>query len=275
MPTADGSSIGSVLVVAWTAVVIAGAAVAVLLIGAMSLSERRGTFVSAVTHELRTPLTTFRLYTDLLAEGMVRDESRKSQLYVTLRDEADRLSRLIENVMAYARLERRDPRDGLESVDAAALRSGCLEHLRERAARCDLELDCDETAHSGVAGPAPRVKADPSVVEQILLNLIDNACKYASDSSDKRIELALSIDPRHARITVRDFGPGVDPARRKRLFKPFNKSARDAAHSAPGIGLGLALSRRLARDMGGDLTHDALPPGAPGASFTLHLPRVA
>ena len=90
------------LLIAWVCLVVATAALALLLVGAIRLSERRGTFVSAVTHELRTPLTTFRLYTEMLDEGMVRDEASRRSYLKTLRAEADRLGHLVENVLAFA-----------------------------------------------------------------------------------------------------------------------------------------------------------------------------
>jgi signal transduction histidine kinase len=114
------------------------------------------------------------------------------------------------------------------------------------------------------------VRADPAAVEQILLNLVDNACKYAVGADDKRIHLESFRDDRSGLFRVRDHGPGVAADARQRLFRPFSKSARDAAHSKPGVGLGLALSRQLARDMGGDLRLDERV--ADGACFVLTLP---
>ena len=95
------------LVIAWICVAVASIAVAALLRGALTLSERRGAFVSAVTHELRTPLTTFRMYSEMLATGMVADPASRQHYLETLVSESDRLGHLIENVFAYARLERR------------------------------------------------------------------------------------------------------------------------------------------------------------------------
>ncbi len=106
-------------------------------------------------------------------------------------------------------------------------------------------------------------------VEQILFNLVDNACKYARGGADRGLELRARLDRGFVRFELADHGPGVADNERKRLFQPFRKSARDAAHSAPGVGLGLALSRRLARDMGGELSLDS---GADsGACFALAL----
>ncbi|MCX5677204.1 MAG: ATP-binding protein, partial [Planctomycetota bacterium] len=116
------------------------------------------------------------------------------------------------------------------------------------------------------------VRADPSAVEQILFNLVDNACKYAAGAADKRIHLVARAAGDRAALEVCDHGPGLSARDARRLFRPFSKSARDAAHSAPGVGLGLALSRRLAREMGGDLV--LIPRPADGACFAVSLPRV-
>jgi signal transduction histidine kinase len=116
------------------------------------------------------------------------------------------------------------------------------------------------------------VRADRSALEQILLNLVDNACKYAAGSDPPAIEIELRAADGSAAIRVRDHGKGVSPAGRRRLFRPFSKSDRDAANSAPGIGLGLALSRRLARAQGGELSLESS--GPEGAAFVLTLPLV-
>jgi signal transduction histidine kinase len=124
------------------------------------------------------------------------------------------------------------------------------------------------------------VKCDPSAVEQILFNLVDNACKYAANGSPaanaNECELLLSVSQaaggaNRGRVELRlaDHGPGISREERRRIFQPFRKSAQDAAHSAPGVGLGLSLSRRLARDMNGELEYEPRPDGA---CFVLTLP---
>jgi signal transduction histidine kinase len=114
------------------------------------------------------------------------------------------------------------------------------------------------------------VRVDLSVVDQILSNLVDNAVKYAGGAPDRRIHLELAPAGRWLKLTVRDHGPGLPPKVIRKLFRPFSKSAHDAAQSAPGVGLGLALSRRLARSFGGDLRLDEN--GPLGASFSLTIP---
>ncbi len=118
---------------------------------------------------------------------------------------------------------------------------------------------------------ASAIRTDDAAVEQILLNLFDNACKYAATAEDRRIHLAISAKGNRATFRVRDHGPGISADARGRLFVPFGKSASQAAHSAPGVGLGLSLCRRLAKQLGGRLQLDP-DPLTEGACFLLTLP---
>ncbi len=233
----------------WCLLALAAVAVALLLRGVLALSERRAAFVSAVTHELRTPLTTFRMYVEMLAGGMVEGERARGDYLETLRREADRLTHLVENVLTYARLERSGPAARIRPVRVAELLVHARDRLTSRSSQADFRL----RVRAAQDVLQVEVIADPAAVEQILFNLIDNACKYAR-AGDNRIELHVVRHKGRVLFNLQDHGPGVADRERKRLFQPFRKSARDAAHSAPGVGLGLALSRRLARDMGGDLS---------------------
>jgi len=270
-PTARAwSPVQTSLVVAWACGLLAGVAAAWLLQGTLSLSERRAAFVSAVTHELRTPLTTFKLYSEMLAEDMVPDAAKRRSYLATLCAEADRLSHLVENVLAYARLERGRTRQRVERLTLGELLERVVPRLEQRASEAGLSLVVEADA----ATRPISVQVDVSVVEQILFNLVDNACKYAAPgATDKAIQLeALPADRpgRWAWLRVRDRGPGIPPAVARRLFQPFSKPASEAARTAPGVGLGLALCRRLSRSLGGDLRWDASV--RDGACFVLALP---
>jgi signal transduction histidine kinase len=258
------------LAIAWAGMLLAVSAVAVLLYGAVSLSERRGAFVSAVTHELRTPLTTFKMYSEMLADGMVQEEAKRGEYLRTLCSEANRLSHLVENVLAYARLERGSARSRVERTSLGELIERSLPRLQERADRAGMKMVVDGTEQA----LSTMVHVDSAAVEQILFNLVDNACKYAAPTAtEKLIHLEALPDGKFAMLRIRDHGAGISAEGAKRLFKPFSKSAQEAAHSAPGIGLGLALCRRLSRSLGGDLR---LVAGAThGACFELRLPLSA
>jgi signal transduction histidine kinase len=265
LPPASFSPVRLSLLAAGGAVLLAALSMAALLRGVMDLSERRRVFVSAVTHELRTPLTTFRLYTDMLADGMVEGEEKRQSYLERLRSEAERLSHLVENVLFYARLESGRAGAVRETVDLFEVVRDTVARLEPRAAAAGLELRLDDKA-----SPPLTARIDRSALEQILVNLVDNACKYAAASQPPVVHVRLERSGGRVLLSVRDFGPGLSKLDRRRLFRPFSKSDREAAASAPGVGLGLALSRRLARAQGGDLRLDSQTEG--GAAFVLSLP---
>lgn len=234
------------LTIGWVAVLIALVAGAALVQGIMKLSERRASFVSAVTHELRTPLTTFRLYSDMLESGSVTEESKRTSYFRTLRREADRLSHLVENVLAFSRIERRPTTPTLKSLAAAQLFEDMRERFEERLEGAGMTLVVD-------APEDLRLKGDPTAIEHVLFNLVDNAAKYAAGGDPPEVHLSAEAVGNEVEILVRDFGPGIPESECKEVFRAFHKSAQEAAETRPGVGLGLALSKRLAQGIGGTL----------------------
>jgi signal transduction histidine kinase len=252
------------LALTWLAVAGAIIAIGVVLRASMDLSDRRGRFVSAVTHELRTPLTTFCMYTEMLAGGMVPDQSKREYL-ATLRTESARLAGIVENVLDYARLGGAARVNGQPRTSASDLLDRSLPTLRRRAEAAGMELD------SRIEGVNRQMlAADPATFERILLNLVDNSCKYAAAGRDRRIHLLMAPAGSGVQITVRDHGPGVPRAEFGRIFRPFHRAKRDADGPQSGLGLGLALARGLARSLGGDLR--LARDSREGAEFTLTLP---
>jgi len=250
---------------AWLAVVGAMVAVGVTLRKSIDLGERRRRFVSAVTHELRTPLTTFQLYTEMLADGVVRTEEQRLVYLRTLKEESRRLSAMVANVLAHARLEdRRGPRH-VESLSLESLIERLRPPLERAASASGMTLEVGTAASA-----ADPLTVDPDAIGQILNNLVDNAAKYARGAEPPTISLHASAQNGSLVLTVADHGPGVPGDQARAIFAPFERGGRDSADPIPGIGLGLALSRGLARDMGGDLTLD--PATGKGASFRLVLP---
>jgi len=246
------------LIAVWGLLLVVAIAFGWLMRQTLNLSERRAAFVSAVTHELRTPLTTFRLYTEMLSEGMASDPAQQKTYFQTLNREANRLTHLVENVLAYARLEHGRSTARNETLSVGDLFDRCRPRLEQRVAETPLTLsfqipDSVQTA---------KLTTNAMAVEQILFNVIDNSCKYARDAADPRIVCDVQIERDQICIRIADFGPGLSAAARKTLFQPFQKSSSQAAETAPGVGLGLALSHRLARDLHGSLRcHQNTPTG--------------
>jgi signal transduction histidine kinase len=252
------------LVLAWAAALVALSAVGLGGWSLLDLSERRIRFVSAVTHELRTPLTTLRLYLDMLAGGLVKEEERQAEYLQTLHGETDRLHRLVGNVLDFSRLERQRPRLEKATVPVAELIEQVNANWQGRCQSVDMEL---------IAEPGPaevRIETDVNMVHQILGNLIDNACKYAKGGEERRITLRARSEGPRLVLEVEDRGPGVPLGERHSIFRAFSRG-RGAEEVAGGVGLGLALAQQWAKLLGGRLSV-AGGAGGRGACFRLELP---
>jgi signal transduction histidine kinase len=250
------------LALAWLA---AGVALLAVGLGGWSLidlSERRFRFVSAVTHELRTPLTTLRLYLDMLTGGMVREEKQRDEYIRTLHSETDRLSRLVNNVLDFARLEKQRPTLTRRQISVAELLERLQATWQGRCQDAGKVLVVDNQA----AGEA-ELNTDAELVQQVLGNLIDNACKYSRDAEDPHIRLRARAEGHRVVLEVEDYGPGVSPAERRAIFRAFRRGRKVEA-TGGGVGLGLALAQRWSRLLGGRLS---LCPSGPGACFRLEL----
>lgn len=267
-PAWDGASLRYGLALAWAAALVGILAVALGGWALLDLSERRIGFVSAVTHELRTPLTSLRLYLDMLTSGLVTDEKQKDEYLHTLNAETDRLNRLVGNVLDFSRLENQRPKLSLSYFTVADL----LYHLRST-----WEGRCHDSAKELViendVGPDALLQSDEQMVQQILGNLIDNACKYTSGAEDPRVFVRARADGTRLVLEVEDRGPGVPVAERRSIFRAFRRG-RGADVAAGGVGLGLALAQRWTGLLGGTLTLEACTASV-GARFQVVLPGLS
>jgi signal transduction histidine kinase len=259
-----GALLGLAAVVAAAIVAIARAARR-----ADELSAQKTAFVSAVSHELRTPLTTLRMHAEMLQEGLVAPD-RLPIFYDDLARESVRLSRLVENVLAVSQLEegRRVLQLGLGDL-AAQIRDIVESQARhvERRGFPPVELDLPDD-------PVP-VRFDAQAVEQIVVNLLDNALKYAHDARAAGLRVSLTIVGERAVLHVEDRGPGIPEADRERVFDRFYRVQRERDAHTPGTGLGLALVRELARGHGGEARAAARPGGGSDLQVEFPLARGA
>jgi signal transduction histidine kinase len=217
--------------------------------------------VSAVSHELRSPLTSLRGYTSLLLKqwDTVGDDDRKSMLQQIDRD-ARRVSRMIGELLDIARLEMgRVPLNRVE-FDIAKLSTDVIDNVRMAYDDCEVDLQ----APNGL-----QVWADPDKISQVLTNLIENACKYASPKGIV-LRIAESQDDNLVVGEVIDHGPGIPQADLNRLFEQFFQSSQGRP---TGTGLGLWISRGLVEAHGGTLT--ASSDGTNGSTFRFTLPTNA
>ena len=228
-------------------------------------ARQKTTFVSNVSHELKTPLTTLRLYAEMLAEGRVPDEARRRHYLDVMVAETARLTRLVNNMLDFSRIEQGRRTYALENLDLAAWLPEFADAHRPRLAEAGLKLE------TTIAGEPVVARADRDAVEQAVLNLLDNAAKYAAAGGEVRV--ALGSRDGKATLDVLDRGPGVPVQLREKVFEKFYRTDDSLTTRVPGSGLGLSIARRLARDMGGDLV--CLPREGQGGCFRLTLALAA
>lgn len=220
-------------------------------------TDRSIEIISTVSHELRSPLTSVKGYTSLLLHrwDRLRDEQKRMMLEAVHHD-ADRVTRLVTELLDISRLETGRLVLRRQLVDLAELASSVV----DKVSMSYPELDADVS----FAADVPRVFADPDKIEQVLTNLVENACKYASPL-DVRIQ--GRVDGDEVSVAVRDRGEGISAEDLPRVFTRFFRRS-DARPS--GSGLGLWISRGLVESHGGRLSADSHPPD--GATFRFTLP---
>jgi signal transduction histidine kinase len=228
------------------------------------LARKKDEFISAVSHELRTPLTSIRMYSEMLEKNWVKSQGKLAEYYRSLRQESERLSRLVENVLDFARLQKGRKRYAFQLGNLNGCIAEVVEMMRPYAEQHGFTI----RTHFGQTGQTP---FDKDAVTQIVVNLIDNAVKYAGCAADKTITVHTRSEDGFTIIEVEDRGPGVPHRQRKKVFEEFyrfeGKTAGTGAGQSPapttGTGLGLTLVKRFAEAHGGFVEIDsARPTGA-------------
>ncbi len=222
-------------------------------------AAERVNFVNQVSHELKTPLTNIRMYAELLEDQLLETDEKPRRYLGVIIAESQRLSRLIANVLNFAR----DQKEKLAVQPAP----GCCDEVVRRC----LEAFAPALSAKGVEirldAQAPQeVQVDAEALEQILNNLFSNVEKYGAAGG--MMEVATRGSGGNTVITVRDFGPGIPERERERIFQPFYRLSSKLSDGVAGTGIGLGIARKLARLHGGDLV---LLPCEQGACFELRL----
>lgn len=234
-------------------------AAAALVMQHESLARRRADFAAAAAHELRTPLSVIRLHAEMLAHGLA-DPSRAELHARIVEQEAERLGRVVTNILASTRLERTGSEVAIVRGDLARAAREVVECQRPvlEAAGMAVTFDCDASL--------PPASFDGDAVVEILCNLLDNAERHSRGAGERCVDVRVGAG-RGGRqeIVVTDRGPGVPPAGRRGLFRPFSGA------SPRGLGLGLSIARGLARAQGGDLTLEPRAGGGTRARLELRV----
>jgi signal transduction histidine kinase len=228
----------------------------------VKLAEKKDDFISAVSHELRTPLTSIRMYSEMLDKGWVRDDSKRAEYYKGMQQETERLSRLVENVLDFSRIQKKRKKYSFKLGDINDCIRSVVEMMRPFAAQNGFSIRT-------IFGKINEVKFDRDAVTQIVVNLLDNAIKYAREAEDKTIIVQTRIENNFIIIEVEDHGPGVPHIQRKKIFEEFYRIGSEATRETKGTGLGLALVKKFAEAHNGFVEISGAKPA--GAIFRVAL----
>ena len=228
-----------ILGVVWLAVLVAMMALWKNLNEQVQLSRKKDDFISAVSHELRTPLTSIRMYTEMLEKDWVKTDDKRREYYTTMRTESERLTRLIENVLDFSRIQRGKKRYDFTVGDVNECIGDVADMMRPYARQAGFVLEQQFESLDAFA-------FDRDAVTQIVINLVDNALKYAKDAQDKHIIIRTRKQKDYAVIEVEDHGPGIPRSQQKKIFDAFYRCEDESTRQSTGTGLGLALVKRFA-----------------------------
>jgi signal transduction histidine kinase len=209
------------------------------------LNEMKSNFISSVSHELRAPLASVRLMAESLERGSIREPEKQAEYFRLLVQESKRVSGLVENVLDLSRIEQGRKRYSFESCDLARLFNETVSGLQPYAADKQVRLEL-----TGTGRPVP-IDCDGIAMQQVLVNLVDNAVKHSPPGETVRVNLAFMTDK--VRFSVADLGPGIPPEDHERIFEPFFRRGSELRRETQGVGLGLSIVRHAVRAHGGSI----------------------
>ena len=226
------------------------------------VAELKSNFVASVSHDLKTPLALIQLFAETLELGRVRNAERAQEYYRIINTEARKLTRLIENILDFSRMEAGLRPYRLAPVDLGELTRHALSEMQSQFAQTQFTINTE------IEPGLPRLEADEDAVERAIENLLANAMKYSGES--REIQVKVERADNHVRVAVRDHGIGISRREQQRIFRKFYRVDSGLGGGPQGCGLGLAIVDHTMRGHGGFVQVDSEPNR--GSTFTLHFP---
>jgi len=224
-----------------------------------ALGQLRSDFIANLSHELKTPLSLIRMFSELIALGKLKDSDSARQYGEIILRESDRLSRLIDNVMDFSRIER-GQRLEMQPGSLGEVVERVLDVYRHRPELVRLQTQIEPAL--------PPVRMDQNAMALVLFNLVENAFKYGGDAGDIAVRLCRKNG--QVLLQVQDHGSGIPADEQKRVFDRFYRMKSDRTRPIRGAGIGLSLVRQIAEAHGGRVTLESQP--GRGSTFTVALP---
>ena len=226
------------------------------------LNELKSEFISNVSHELKTPLSIISMFGEMLAEGRTKSPEQAHEYAEIIWRESVRLGRLIDNVLDFAKIERGMGVYEFGEADLGEVVERAIELSSRRVQAAEMTLTCE------LEPDLPIVQLDANAFTLAVLNLIDNAIKYAADG--KKIQLTLKREGDRLVLRVRDWGSGIDPEEHGRIFERFYRSRAVRLKPIRGSGIGLALVQHIAHAHGGEAVVESKV--GEGSTFSISIP---
>jgi len=226
------------------------------------LNRMKNDFIATVSHELKTPLASMRVLVDTLLEGHIRDEAQATEYLRLTAKENERLSRMIDNFLTFSRMERNKVAFNLVEARPAAMANDAIESVKTKFAAHNCSLAVEIAEH------LPEIQADHDAMVTVLVNLLDNACKYTTDN--KQISLKVFPDDGGVCFAVSDNGIGLARRHIRRIFDRFYQVDSSLARKAEGCGLGLSIVKFIVDAHKGKIAVESRP--GKGTTFTVRLP---
>jgi signal transduction histidine kinase len=228
----------------------------------MNLARLKSDFVANVSHELRTPLALIRLYAETLELGRITSKEKYQEYFRIIREESERLSALINNILDFSRIEAGRKEYEFKETDLSELVRSTLDTYRFQIEQNGFAFE------ENISKDIPPVNVDREAIARSLLNLVNNALKYSKDK--KFIGVNLYRANGSVKLEVQDHGIGIPQAEQEKIFEKFYRCGDPLVHNVKGSGLGLSLVRHIARAHGGDVKVESAP--EMGSKFTIALP---
>ena len=226
------------------------------------LTRLRNDLIATVSHELKTPLSSIRALIDTLLEGRYHDREQHREYLQLAAKENERLSRLIDNFLAFSRMERNKQTFELAEVEAEEIVAAAVDAVREKFDASGGRLEVD------VAAGLPKIAGDADALTTVLVDLLDNAHKYTP--GEQRVILRASADGNKVRLEVQDNGLGLSRRAAKKVFDRFYQVDQSLARQTGGCGLGLSIVQFIVTAHGGSVSVSSQP--GRGSTFTVTLP---
>ena len=238
------------------------------------LESIRREFVANVSHELKTPLSSIKAYTETLRNGAIRDPETSQRFLERIEEQAERLHRLIMDMLMLARIESDHQAFEIVSFEVSDVVESCLENHRNAADAKHITLLAEANGEATDSRPPCRVRADREGLREILDNLLDNAVKYTPEGGRVSVSWGCGNgkNAQHpvVRIAVRDSGIGIKPEDQDRIFERFYRVDKARSRELGGTGLGLSIVKHLAQSMNGTVGVESEV--GQGSKFTVELP---